>query len=183
MKGDIVAQRYAHALFALGKEQGMDSLESYGKALTELVQTLGETPELARLFCAPVISIAEKKNVLRQLLDAFSADPMVKNFCFLLADKERLSSLEAIAVCYGKLLDEARGIVRGRLLTATELSAKRQAGILATLEKRTSKQLALRFEVEPSILGGVVIQVGDRVFDASLRAQLTILRDIIKRGE
>lgn len=161
----------------------MDSLESYGKTLSAFVQMLGEAPELARLFRAPVINVTEKKNVLRQLLDELGADPTVKHFCFLLADKERLSSLEAIAACFGKLLDEARGIVRGRLLTATELDAKRQTGILATLEKQTSKQLVLRFEVEPSILGGVVIQVGDRVLDASLRAQLNILRDIIKRGE
>ena len=88
-----------------------------------------------------------------------------------------------IVECFGKLLDEAKGIVRGRLLTAVNLNKDRQAGILAALEKQTSKQLALTFEVDPSILGGVVLQVGDKVLDASLRAQLTILRDIIKRGE
>ena len=175
MNGDIVAQRYAHALFALGKEQGMPKLEAFGKTLSELAGLLDEAPELARLFRAPVISVAEKRNVLSQLLAGLDADPVVKNFCLLLADKERLPLFGEIVECFGKLLDEAKGIVRGRLLT--------QAGILAALEKQTSKQLALTFEVDPSILGGVVLQVGDKVLDASLRAQLTILRDIIKRGE
>ena len=85
-----------------------------------------------------------------------------------------------IAEAFGKLLDEAWGVVRGKLLTAVSLSKEQQAGILARLEKQTSRQIALKFEVDPSILGGVVLQVGDNV---SLRAQLAILRDIIKRGE
>jgi len=183
LNGDIVAQRYAHALFALGKEQGMPKLEAFGKTLSELAGLLDEAPELARLFRAPVISVAEKRNVLSQLLAGLDADPVVKNFCLLLADKERLPLFGEIVECFGKLLDEAKGIVRGRLLTAVNLNKDRQAGILAALEKQTSKQLALTFEVDPSILGGVVLQVGDKVLDASLRAQLTILRDIIKRGE
>ena len=92
-------------------------------------------------------------------------------------------AFEEIAEAFGKLLDEAWGVVRGKLLTAVSLSKEQQAGILARLEKQTSKQIALKFEVDPSILGGVVLQVGDNVLDASLRAQLAILRDIIKRGE
>ena len=130
-----------------------------------------------------VISVAEKQKVLSQVLDKLDVDPMIKNFCSLLAEKERLPLFEEIAEAFGKLLDEAWGVVRGKLLTAVSLSKEQQAGILARLEKQTSKQIALKFEVDPSILGGVVLQVGDNVLDASLRAQLAILRDIIKRGE
>ena len=183
MNGDIVAQRYAHALFAVGKAEGMPKLELFGEALSELAGILDEAPELVRLFNAPVISITEKRAVLKELLARIKADPMVENFCLLLADKERLSLFGDIVVCFNKLLDEAKGIVRGRLLTAVNLSKERQASILAKLEQQTSKQLALQFAVDPSILGGVVLQVGDKVLDASLRAQLNILRDIIKRGE
>ena len=79
----------------------------------------------------------------------------------MLAEKERLPLFEEIAEAFGKLLDEAWGVVRGKLLTAVSLSKEQQAGILARLEKQTSKQIALKFEVDPSILGGVVLQVGD----------------------
>ena len=127
--------------------------------------------------------LAEKQKVLSQVLDKLDVDPMIKNFCSLLAEKERLPLFEEIAEAFGKLLDEAWGVVRGKLLTAVSLSKEQQAGILARLEKQTSKQIALKFEVDPSILGGGVLQVGDNVLDASLRAQLAILRDIIKRGE
>ena len=179
MNGDIVAQRYAKALFALGQQEGMAKLEQYGENLSALEGVLEDSPELVRLFHIPVISVAEKQ----QVLDKLDVDPMIKNFCSLLAEKERLPLFEEIAEAFGKLLDEAWGVVRGKLLTAVSLSKEQQAGILARLEKQTSKQIALKFEVDPSILGGVVLQVGDNVLDASLRAQLAILRDIIKRGE
>ena len=179
MNGDIVAQRYAKALFALGQQEGMAKLEQYGENLSALEGVLEDSPELVRLFHIPVISVAEKQKVLSQVLDKLDVDPMIKNFCSLLAEKERLPLFEEIAEAFGKLLDEAWG----KLLTAVSLSKEQQAGILARLEKQTSKQIALKFEVDPSILGGVVLQVGDNVLDASLRAQLAILRDIIKRGE
>ncbi len=171
MNGDIVAQRYAKALFALGQQEGMAKLEQYGENLSALEGVLEDSPELVRLFHIPVISVAEKQKVLSQVLDKLDVDPMIKNFCSLLAEKERLHLFEENAEAYGKLL------------TAVSLSKEQQAGILARLEKQTSKQIALKFEVDPSILGGVVLQVGDNVLDASLRAQLAILRDIIKRGE
>ena len=181
LNGDIVAQRYAKALFALGQQEGMAKLEQYGENLSALEGVLEESPELVRLFHIPVISVAEKQKVLSQVLDKLGVDPMIKNFCSLLAEKERLPLFEEIAEAFGKLLDEAWGVVRGKLLTAVSLSKEQQAGILARLEKQTSRQIALKFEVDPSILGGVVLQVGDNVLDASLRAQLAILRDIIKR--
>ena len=146
-------------------------LEQYGENLSALEGVLEDSPELVRLFHIPVISVAEKQKVLSQVLDKLDVDPMIKNFCSLLAEKERLPLFEEIAEAFGKLL------------TAVSLSKEQQAGILARLEKQTSKQIALKFEVDPSILGGVVLQVGDNVLDASLRAQLAILRDIIKRGE
>ena len=146
MNGDIVAQRYAKALFALGQQEGMAKLEQYGENLSALEGVLEDSPELVRLFHIPVISVAEKQKVLSQVLDKLDVDPMIKNFCSLLAEKERLPLFEEIAEAFGKLLDEAWGVVRGKLLTAVSLSKEQQAGILARLEKQTSKQIALKFD-------------------------------------
>ena len=134
MNGDIVAQRYAKALFALGQQEGMAKLEQYGENLSALEGVLEDSPELVRLFHIPVISVAEKQKVLSQVLDKLDVDPMIKNFCSLLAEKERLPLFEEIAEAFGKLLDEAWGVVRGKLLTAVSLSKEQQAGILARLE-------------------------------------------------
>ena len=115
MNGDIVAQRYAKALFALGQQEGMAKLEQYGENLSALEGVLVDSPELVRLFHIPVISVAEKQKVLSQVLDKLDVDPMIKNFCSLLAEKERLPLFEEIAEAFGKLLDEAWGVVRGKL--------------------------------------------------------------------
>ena len=136
-----------------------------------------------RLFHIPVISSSEKQEVLSQVLDKLGVDPMIKNFCSLLAEKERLPLFEEIAEAFGKLLDEAWGVVRGKLLTAVSLRKEQQAGILARLEKQTSRQMALKFEVDPYIPSGVVLQVGDHTLDPRLRAHLAIIRTIIKQGD
>ena len=176
MKGDIVARRYAHALFSLGRESGEATLDLYGKALSALAELTEASPDLARAFRAPVISTAEKRNVVLRLL------ALIGDFCLLLTDKERLPLLGDIAARFNALLDAEKGVARGELVTAVPLNKKRRTQASATLEKQIDKQLVLRFEVDPTILGGMVLRIGDTVLDASLRAQLNSLRDTIKRG-
>ena len=184
MTGSTLARKYAKALFTLGKKSGSAQLEQYGAALSDLNQMLDASPSLARLFKSPVVSTAEKHALVGALLEQANADGTVKNFCALLADKGRLACLPAIASCYGELLDANKGIVRGTLTTAVQLDAEKRKKLKANLEKKAkSKKLELEFNVDKSILGGIMLKVGDRVLDASLRAQLTILRDTIKRGE
>jgi F-type H+-transporting ATPase subunit delta len=108
---------------------------------------------------------------------------MVVNFLSLLADKERLAIVLEVSAYYRTLLDEAEGVLRGQLVTAYTLSDQRQDQIKAKLEKQSGKKLVLSFGVDPAILGGVLLKVGDKVLDASLRAQLEILKEQIKRGE
>lgn len=183
MTDTVVARRYAGALFALGKQAGGKMLSQHGETFAKLDELIAATPELELALKSPVVSIEEKKGIMNKLLKMFKADTMMSNFCFLLADKERLASLRDIASCYGKLLDEEKGVIRGTLTTAVALDAKKQGALKNNLEKKAGKNIELSFNVDTSILGGVVLKVGDRVLDASLRAQLAILRETIKRGE
>ena len=80
-------------------------------------------------------------------------------------------------------LDDAKGIIRGNLTTAVELTDAKRGRLKAALEEKAGAGIELTFDVDASILGGVVLKVGDRVLDASLRAQLAILRETFKRGE
>ena len=183
MNGDIVAGRYAQALFALGREKGGDTLEKYGAIMAQLGDWMRTTPELVRLFKAPVITAAEKGTIVTELLNSVQADTTIHHFCLLLADKERLGLLGDIAAVFGRLVDNAEGLVRGKLATAVALDEKRRVDLVKKLEKSTRRKLALSFEVDPSLLGGVVLTVGDKVLDASLKAQVNSLKDTIKRGE
>ena len=132
---------------------------------------------------SPIITVAEKKKVVKDLLDKIGSDQVTRNFCYLLADKGRLAYFRAIVQAYVKKLDEVKGIIRGKLTTAISLTQAEQKTYKAELEKKAGSPIELTFDVDDSILGGVVLKVGDRVLDASLRAQLENLRETFKRGK
>jgi F-type H+-transporting ATPase subunit delta len=183
LSGNIIARRYAKALFTVGQKHGAAELETYGNQLAELAGALAESPEAMRFFHNPVFSVEEKKAVLKQITDKTGATKALVNFVSLLADKNRVVSLPEIAEDFKAMLDEKNGIVCGKLVTAIALSDTRKVELKERLEKQTGKKLVLDFGTDADILGGVVLQIGDSVLDASLRAQLHILKETIKRGE
>ncbi len=183
MTGNIVARRYAQALFALGKKSGLPELESYASSLGELRSALAESVDLVRVFRNPIFTAEEKKKVVRKLASKLKVKGAILNFCLLLADKDRLSELSGISSAFEALLDMEKGVLRGQLLTAVPIEDAKQTEIVKQLEKKAKRTLVLNFGVTPEILGGAVLKVGDQVMDASLRAQLSILKDTIKRGE
>lgn len=183
MTGNIVARRYAHALFALGQKAGGDALTAYGKDLVGLAELLEAAPEILRILRNPIFSIEEKKAVLAKIFEKLGPTEMVRNFCNLLADKNRLGYLPDINAVYGELLDVEQGVVRGELITAIELGKAKQDALKDQLAGQTGKKLVLAFGTDKSILGGVVLKVGDMIMDASLRAQLGMMQENIKRGD
>jgi len=183
LTGNIVARRYAKALFAIGQKNGADALDAYGMNLAQLAELLDAAPELLRIFRNPIFSVEEKKKVLEKLFGKVKPESIVVNFCYLLADKERLGVLPDIAAVYGELLDAEQGVVRGELITAIKLNKDKQKDLKNSLEKKAGKKLVLDFATDKDILGGVVLKVGDMVLDASLRAQIGMLQENIKRGE
>lgn len=144
---------------------------------------MAQSPDLARVFRNPIFSPEEKKQVVAQVAAKLKIEGSFLNFCLLLAEKDRLRELDRIATAFDQLLDAEKGVIRGELLTAVKLDAAKQAAVVKQLEKKANHTLVLSFGVSPEILGGVVLKVGDQVMDASLRAQLSILKDTIKRGE
>ncbi|WP_028574097.1 ATP synthase F1 subunit delta [Desulfonatronovibrio hydrogenovorans] len=183
MIGNIVARRYARALFALGQKQGDKELKAYGEDLAKIISALEGTPELVRVFRNPIFTVAEKKGILKQILAKLKPGPVISNFCYLLADKGRLDCLPEIQVYYSKLLDEFEGIVRGEIVTAVKLADNMKQEIAGKLEKQSGRKVVMDYNVDQDIIGGLMLKVGDKVLDASIRAQLQILKENIKRGE
>ncbi len=183
MTGNIVARRYARALFALGKQSGLPELDGYASALDALRSAQAASPELAKVFRNPIFSAEEKKKLVVSLAKKLNIKGAIRNFLMLLAEKGRMDALDAVTTVFHELLDAEKGILRGQLLTAVPLEEAKQAAVVKQLEKKAKRTLMLDFGVSPEILGGVVLKVGDQVMDASLRAQLSILKDTIKRGE
>ncbi|MFO8033495.1 MAG: ATP synthase F1 subunit delta [Desulfohalobiaceae bacterium] len=183
MREQIIAKRYARALFAIGQEKGSEELSKYGQELAALAEVLRTFPKLVRIFRNPVIKAQDKKTILAKILDNVEIGQVVRNFCNFLADKERLGSFQAIQEYYQTLLDEHQGIMRGELVTAIKLTKDRQEKTTKDLEERLQQKLVLDYETDKNILGGVVLKVGDKVYDASLKAQLDRMKENIKRGE
>ena len=183
MTGSSIARRYARALFTLGRKAGAAELEEYAASLFAVRDALAISPDLARVLHDPVFSAAEKSSVLEALGSTFGAGESVLNFWRLLADHNRLTELADIAAAFGEFLDEEKNVLHGRLSTAVPLTGEQQKVLAGELQRKTGRTLALEFAVTPEILGGVVLSLGDRVLDASLRAQLSILKDTIRKGE
>lgn len=183
MIGNVVSRRYAKALFAVGAAKGEETQAKYGEQLADISASIEGAPDATAFFKNPAFSAEEKKAVLNQLIEKVSVDPMVKNFCDLMADNGRVELLPAVASDYKAMMDAVSGVIAGELITVSELSEDRKSAIQANLEKQAGKKLELSFATDKDILGGIVLKVGDKVMDASLKAQLQILKENIKRGE
>jgi F-type H+-transporting ATPase subunit delta len=167
----------------LGSGKGLPELESYASALGTMSAALDESQELRAVIASPVISPTEKIAVVDRIAGKLKISGAVLNFCRLMTDNKRLSELPAATVAFNELLDAEKGVARGEIYTATALDEAKQAEVVEKLAGKSGREPALVFRVDPSILGGVVLKIGDMVMDASLRAQLSILKDTIKKGE
>jgi F-type H+-transporting ATPase subunit delta len=184
LTGNIVARRYARALFAVALSQSeKDAKAKYGEDLARLAELLENAPDLIKIFRNPIFNVEEKKGVIIKVLDKVAPSPVIRNFCLLLADKNRLAFLPEINAVYGALLDSAQGVLRGKLVTAVKLSDVVQKNVVEKLEKESGQKIVLDYEVDQEIIGGLMLKIGDKVLDASIRAQLQILKENIKRGE
>jgi len=183
MTGSVAARRYAKAVFDLARQAGPEALDATGKDIANIAALVRKSPDLARLFHGPVFSPEEKRKVITALAGRLELGAMVRDFCFLLADKHRLDLIEKIAGEYQAMADVEKGILRGEFISAVPLDEERQTAVLGELEKKAGKTLELDFKVDATLLGGMVLKVGDKVMDASIKTQLELLKDTITRGE
>jgi F-type H+-transporting ATPase subunit delta len=115
----------------------------------------------------------ERRNrLLKQISATFGFDRAVANFIRILADRNRLPILDKIIAEYQRLLDQRLGIVRARVTAARVLDAAQQQEFAHKLEQITGKQIRMEVATDPSLIGGVVAQVGSTIYDGSIRQQL-----------
>ena len=148
MIGNVVSRRYAKALFAVGAAKGEAEQVKYGEQLVAIGASIEGAPEAMAFFRNPAFTADEKKSVLTKLIEKVSVDPMVKNFCGLLADNGRVEMLPAVASDYKAMIDAVSGVIAGELITVSELSEDRKSAIQANLEKQAGKKLELSFAAD-----------------------------------
>lgn len=171
LKGAL-AHRYAQALFELAVQQDLNQIETELDELTDLIE---ENAEVAHLLYHPHISLTEKKAIMDKLFSGSLSDT-VRRFLYLLIDKRRENLLLDIKREFKLLADQARNIVEARISSAAPLSKSQEERLHEKLVRFTGKNVRMVKEVRPELLGGVIVQIGDRVIDGTVAYKLSQIR-------
>jgi F-type H+-transporting ATPase subunit delta len=177
---NAISRRYARALVQLSAEEGR--VEAVHGELSRIDAALSGAPELVEVLTNPGFGIEAKREILKGVIEKLALSPTVSNFLLLLLDRGRLGYLSQIVASYGVLADDISGVVRPELISALPLEEAQVEAIKASLTKSTGKKIVLSVSVDPSLIGGVVTKIGDKVYDGSVRTQLSRIEDILQKG-
>jgi F-type H+-transporting ATPase subunit delta len=179
-KSTDVGARYARALFDLANEQGRaGAVEADLKALKAM---RAESADLRRLLVSPRFSAEDKAKALLALAERAGFDATTRKFLGLIAANRRAAALPGAIAAFEALAAEARGAIAAEVTTAVALTADQAKGLRAALAQALGKDPEIEARVDPSILGGLKVKVGSRLYDASLRTKLDSLRFALKRA-
>jgi F-type H+-transporting ATPase subunit delta len=166
------ARRYAEAAFELAAAG--NAHDTWGRDL-ELAATLLGDERVSGVLDNPSIPLREREELVAKLLERRVSKPVV-NLVRLLAQRGRTELLPAISREFHRLLNEQRGIVEALVSSAKPLDAEDRAAVAKTVEKMTGAKVELETRVDDSLIGGLTVRVGDRLYDASIRGRLERLR-------
>jgi F-type H+-transporting ATPase subunit delta len=179
-RGAVVARRYAKALRALAADEGR--LEPLAQELVRFERVMADEAALRDALLRPWVKAATKRLLVAAVAEQLGLSPLCRNFLGLIAQRRRLGLLSDIITEYRALVDEAAGRARARVRSAAPLSDAERAAIRERLGRRLGKTVLLETEVDPSLLGGFVAEVGSKLVDASVMGQLRALREELIRG-
>lgn len=175
-----VGGRYAQALFDLANdEKKVARVEADLKSLKAM---LADSRDLRILLSSPAFGAEDKAKGLGAIAAKAKFDPTTRKFLGLLSANGRASVLPAVISAFEALSAEARGVVAAEVTSALPLSAAQAKGVAAALRQALGKDPEISTRVDPSILGGIKVKVGSRLFDASLRSKLDSLKFALKRA-
>lgn len=165
------ARRYAKAVFELAEQEGQ--VDGWGRRIAALRESMSN-PEVAAVLTNPTIATEERMALISESPHVFDSE--ATNLAKLLIESSRVRDIGAIQEEFERLADEAAGRVRATLTTAVELTARDRDRVEDELSKRLGKEIRMTLVVDPRILGGLTLQYGDRLVDASVSTRLQQLR-------
>ena len=180
MSTSAITKRYARALVELGTER--QQVEALGNELSTVGAMFSGDRLLAQLMESPTFALAKKTAILKDLSDLLKLSDDMRKFLGLLLSKARIGYVQQIALAYRSLADELAGVQRAKVVAATALDAAQQEAISAALAKQTGKQIEIKAECDPELIGGLRVEIGGKVFDGSVKTQLKRIEDTLKKG-
>lgn len=169
-----IARRYARALAQLCDETGEGAAVT--KHLQAVVDVLAATPEAEAFLTNPTIDVAPRRALLTSLLGQVQAGTTATHFALLMLDKGRMDTLSAAVAEFVALEDARSGRADGLVSSAVALDAAEQSRLAASLSRLVGKDVQLVATVDPELIGGLVVRVGNTVWDSSVRNHLNRLR-------
>lgn len=172
MPHQTVVQRYAEALFQVAEAQG--ALEKVDQDLAAIAQILSDHPDMSRLWESSVVSTEDKKQIVKQLFEG-KIEGITYNTLLLMFDKQRGDCVSALQQAFRKLFDAYRKRLKVNVKTVMPLAAETADELRRALAKATEREIELEATLDPDLIGGIVVTVGDKVIDNSLRGRLEAL--------
>jgi F-type H+-transporting ATPase subunit delta len=176
--GSSAAGRYATALFELASES--DALDRTEQDMEALGQALEASEDLRTLLSTPIYTRDEQGRAMASVVEAMGLSALVGNLVGLMATKRRLFVLGDVIDIFAKLMAEHRGEVTAEVTAARAMSDAQQAGLVSTLKAAIGREVKLNVTVDEGIIGGLVVKVGSKMIDTSIRSKLASLQNAMR---
>ena len=175
MSIQTIARRYATALADVVIKN--NEAQEVQQELAAWDQMMQSTQSLLEVFRNPTIPYIQKNNVLNTLIGKTNVRKTTANFLKVLLRNQRLAELHEVNKRFAEVLDQRAGMITAQVKTARPISSEQQSSLQSTLTHVTGKKVKLNFEVDESLIGGVVTRIGSTVYDGSVRNQLDQLKE------
>ncbi len=166
--------QYANALADIALAQG--AAEPALKQLTDFSGAYAESSELRNFLASPAVNREAKHAVIDKLVARLGASKIIRNFLFVVVDHGRAHILPEMVAAFQEVVRQRQGIAEAEVSTAIELSAAQKSEFAFTLERMTGKRVETKYSLDPALLGGAVVRIGDAIYDGSLRQRLNAMR-------
>ncbi len=174
MSSRLTARRYAKALLQIGDKQG--NVPQLQQELDAVAANVTTNADLSRLVASPLVLPTKKAEVFEAILAAAQVSQTMRHFFRVVAEAGRLNLLQDLRRTFADLVDERAGIVEAKVASAQSLTDAQSKALISSLATRTGKTIRLTWHQDSTLLGGVKVQVGSTVLDASLQGQLRQLK-------
>ena len=172
-----LAKRYARAFFDIAVEEG--KIEDYGRELAAFASLILQNKALQEFLANPIFELKSKKNVIEELLGRTQISGRTANFLRLLVDKQRINFLGEVENAYREFMDKSLKKVRVSVKTPYPLTSELEGALKQRVAEMTGKEVEMTVEDDASLIGGLIVRVGDTMYDGSIKTQLGNMRKLL----
>jgi F-type H+-transporting ATPase subunit delta len=173
-----LAKRYAGALFDLADDK--HQLDAVVADLAAIAKMIDESADFRRLINSPILSRTEQGKAVTGIVQAAQFSPLIAKFLGLLAQNRRLFALPAMIQAFKKMLADRRGEMTAQVWSARALSPEQQSALTETIKRAHGAKVSMEVKVDPDLIGGLIVKVGSRMIDSSIRTKLQKLQLAMK---